>query len=502
MSSLPAAPSPALTGWPQPLPLDELAARFPPPWPDPDVLDRLRRELSLTDGVASGRTPLLCVLDDDPMGSQTLHGVVSYLRWDGPVLRRAAQASDRLILVVTGGRSRPARGAALVTARAAQAVLAGAAEAGRAVEFVMRGDSTLRGHFAAESDALARVLARAGRPPHGLLLVPFFAEGGRVTALDVQWVVEGTMAVPVHLTAYARDAAFPFTAATLPAWVAEHWGRRLGGRPVITLDLADLRQRGPDWVADRLVAAPRRAIVIANALSYADLAVVVAGEREAARRGVAYLVRGAASFVKLRGGVPDRPLLGRADLVDRASPRGLVLVGSHVPRTTEQLERLLAHSWARGICLDVSSVAASVPVVTTAPETLRQALAAVRAAWAAGCLPVVYTSRAEIQGADPAEDARIKRAIGGLLVALARAALRSAGGVDYLLIKGGTTAYEVATRACGAASVDVLGQVAPGVPAWRVRAPARFAGLLLIAFPGNVGGPDTLVEVLERVRSP
>lgn len=433
------------------------------------------------------------------MGSQTLHSVVSYLRWDEPVLRRATRSHDRLFLVVTAGRSRTARGAAAATARSAEAVLAGAAEAGRAVDFVMRGDSTLRGHFAAESEALARVLARAGHRPHGLLLVPFFAEGGRVTALDVQWVVEGSTAVPVHLTAYARDATFPFTAPTLPAWVVEHWGRRLGSRPIITLDLAELRRGGPDWVAERLVAAPTGTIVIANSLTYTDLAVVVAGERQAARRGVTYLVRGAASFIKLRGGLRDRPLFSLADLTSRPRPRGLVLAGSYVPRTTAQLEQLLARPWASGICLDISPLAAA---ATAGPETARQAvqqaLAAVRAAWASSRLPVVYTSRTEVQGATPAEDIRLKRAVGRLLVHLARAALDLAGRLDYLVVKGGTTAFDIATRACGASSVDVLGQVAPGVPAWRLRSPARTPGLPLIAFPGNVGEPHTLAAVLDQ----
>lgn len=486
--------------WPRPLPLAELAARVPPPWPDPDLLDRLRGELGAAASDTPAGPPLLCVLDDDPMGSQTLHSVVAYLRWDEPGLRGAARSHDRLFLVVTSGRSRTARGAAAATARAAEAVLAGAAEAGRAVEFAMRGDSTLRGHFAAESEALARVLARAGRPPHGLLLVPFFAEGGRVTVLDVQWVVEDDTAVPVHLTAYARDASFSFRAATLPAWVVEHWGRRLGSRSILTLDLAELRRGGPDWVADRLVTAPPGAIVIANSLTYADLAVVVAGERQAARRGIAYLVRGAASFIKLRGGLPDRPLLTLADLVSRPRPRGLVLVGSHVPRTTAQLEQLLARSWASGICLEVSPLAAAAAATPVAHQAVQQALAAVRAAWAAGYLPVVYTSRAEVQGATPAEDVRIKRAVGRLLVGLARAALDLAGGLDYLAVKGGTTAYDIATRACGASSVDVLGQVAPGVPVWQLRPPARFPGLPLIAFPGNVGQPGTLAEVLEQAR--
>jgi uncharacterized protein YgbK (DUF1537 family) len=47
----------------------------------------------------------------------------------------------------------------------------------------------------------------------------------------------------------------------------------------------------------------------------------------------------------------------------------------------------------------------------------------------------------------------------------------------------------------------VLGQVRPGIPVWRLGSEARFPGLGYVVFPGNVGRPETLSEVVALLRS-
>lgn len=45
----------------------------------------------------------------------------------------------------------------------------------------------------------------------------------------------------------------------------------------------------------------------------------------------------------------------------------------------------------------------------------------------------------------------------------------------------------------------ILGQAALGVPIWRCEEEtSRHAGVPYIVFPGNVGGDDTLAELVER----
>ena len=66
-------------------------------------------------------------------------------------------------------------------------------------------------------------------------------------------------------------------------------------------------------------------------------------------------------------------------------------------------------------------------------------------------------------------------------------------------MKGGTTASNVATRSFGVARAVGRGQVAPGVPVWDLGPESRFPGLKLVVFPGNVGDPDALVEVVVKL---
>jgi uncharacterized protein YgbK (DUF1537 family) len=71
--------------------------------------------------------------------------------------------------------------------------------------------------------------------------------------------------------------------------------------------------------------------------------------------------------------------------------------------------------------------------------------------------------------------------------------------VDVVVAKGGITAADVARTGLGARSAVVLGQVAPGISAWRLTA-ADGRELLYVVVPGNVGGADALVDVLAALR--
>ena len=42
----------------------------------------------------------------------------------------------------------------------------------------------------------------------------------------------------------------------------------------------------------------------------------------------------------------------------------------------------------------------------------------------------------------------------------------------------------------------VLGQVLPGVAVWRLGDESRYPGLPLIVFPGNVGVPEALTQLV------
>jgi uncharacterized protein YgbK (DUF1537 family) len=69
----------------------------------------------------------------------------------------------------------------------------------------------------------------------------------------------------------------------------------------------------------------------------------------------------------------------------------------------------------------------------------------------------------------------------------------------FVVAKGGTTSIEIARTALGARRAEVLGQVAAGVPVWRLGAEARGAHRPYVVFPGNVGTAETLREVVRTL---
>lgn len=106
---------------------------------------------------------------------------------------------------------------------------------------ISRSDSTLRGHFPHEVDAVAKSMGEEDLP---YLIFPFFPEGGRFTIDDIHYVAEGEDLVPAGDTAYAKDAAFGFTRSNLREWVEEKTKGRIKAEEVISISLADIRQGG------------------------------------------------------------------------------------------------------------------------------------------------------------------------------------------------------------------------------------------------------------------
>ena len=69
----------------------------------------------------------------------------------------------------------------------------------------------------------------------------------------------------------------------------------------------------------------------------------------------------------------------------------------------------------------------------------------------------------------------------------------------FLIAKGGITSSDVGTKGLGVKKALVLGQVAAGVPVWRLGFESKFSGMSYIIFPGNVGKVETLREIVEML---
>lgn len=462
-------------------PKDAILSGLGAEWPQ-DLLPEIRAQ------VAAAERQVV-VLDDDPTGTQTVHGVPVLTHWSVEALRAELATGGPGFYLLTNSRSLPVAEAQALNREIGRNLVQAGREAGRRFTVVSRSDSTLRGHFPAEVEALAEAL---GGGFDAWLLIPFFLEGGRYTIDDVHYVAEGERLIPAGQTEFARDAAFGYRASDLRQWVEEKTAGRVRADEVASISLSELRRGRPAAVAARLQALSRGAIGVVNAASYRDLEVLTLGLLAAEARGRRFLCRTAASFVRVRLGLAPQPLLTPAQLALPDSGGGLIVVGSYVPRTSAQLQPLLARPGVLGIEVSVERLLAG------ATGEVERVAGQATQALARGTDVVVYTSRRYVAGEDAGRSLAIGSRVSACLVAIVRAISTRP---RYILAKGGITSSDLATGGLDVRRALVLGQILPGVPVWRLGSESRWPGLAYIVFPGNVGGPQALAEILDSLRS-
>jgi uncharacterized protein YgbK (DUF1537 family) len=327
------------------------------------------------------------------------------------------------------------------------------------------------------------------------VICPAFFEGGRYTINDVHYIRQGETLMPVAESEFAQDVTFGYTHSNLREWVEEKTGGAVPASQVASLPLEQIRGGGPAWVASELKKLAERQPVIVNATCYADLHTVVLGILQAEAAGKRFIYRTGASFVRARAGIGERPFLTRAELFGDSAPTlapGLVVVGSHVRRSREQLEHLLALPRTAGIEIDVAKILQSESLRLRLIET---ALKRMKEALDSQITPVVYTSaRVEVDN----DQLLVSRTVSSALVDIVSGIDRSPG---FIIGKGGITSSDIGTKALQARRAIVLGQIRPGIPAWRLGPESRFPGLPYIVFPGNVGAPETLSEIVNMLRT-
>jgi uncharacterized protein YgbK (DUF1537 family) len=462
--------------------LSATLAELPPEWPD-DPLPAIRAAVR-----AAGE--MLVVLDDDPTGTQSVHGIRVLTEWSVEALRAELTSDDPAVYVLTNTRSVPLAQAQAINAEIGRNLDAAARLAGRRPVVISRSDSTLRGHFPGEVDALAAAL---GGGFDATLLIPAFIAGGRYTIDDIHYVADGDRLIPAGETDFARDATFGYRASNLREWVEERTGGRVPAASVATISIDTLRRSGPDGVAAQLTELRSGGVCAINAAGERDLAVAALGILEAEARGKRFLYRTAASIVPLRAGLRPRPLLARPDLDLPEAGGGLIVVGSYVSKTSGQVAALLELPGVASIEVDVGALLADASWETEIARVAQAADQRLRDAQDVA----IFTSRRLVIGADAEGSLAIGRRVSDGLVAIVRAI---ATRPRYLLAKGGITSSDTATHGLHVRRALVLGQILPGVPVWRLGPESRYPALVYIVFPGNVGGPGALAEVVAALR--
>jgi uncharacterized protein YgbK (DUF1537 family) len=437
--------------------------------------------------ISSGRK--IVVLDDDPTGTQTVHDLPVLTEWSVASLKRELLGGGRTFFILTNSRSLSATDARALANELGTNLKQACDDTQVEIDVISRSDSTLRGHFPDEVDALAAALGIAGRP---YLIIPCFFEGGRYTLEDIHYVAEGNWLVPAAQTAYARDGAFGYQSSDLRRWIEEKTGGRIAGRQIVSISLENVRQDGPQSVQKVLCGLPRGSACVVNALGYRDLEVFTTGLLAAEREGYRFLFRSAASFVRIRAGLQTQGLLDVGQMGACGIRGGLFVVGSYVPKTSAQVAVLM-----QGTNLAVLELL--VPRLLderSRIEEIGRVSGQMNLLIESGQDVLVYTSRELIQGADPESSLRIGRRVAESLIAIVKSLRQQP---RFLVAKGGITASDIAVKGLAVQRAMVLGQILPGVPVWKLGPESRYPDMAYIVFPGNVGNDEALLMIQQRL---
>ena len=433
--------------------------------------------------------PKIIVLDDDPTGSQTVHGCLLLMHWDVETLRLGLLDNSPIFFVLTNTRALTPEQAARVTKEVCHNLKI-ALEAEEIKDFlvVSRSDSTLRGHYPVETDVIAQEVG----PFDAHFLVPAFFEGGRITRDSVHYLIIEGVPTPVHETEFARDSVFGYYHSYLPDYVEEKTKGRILSNSVQRFLLEDIRHSS----LERLRNLKDNQCCVVDAETQADLDKFAAEILSVAAEGKHFLFRSAASLLTSLASLGPQPVaaVDMAQYVRQGKP-GAVIVGSHVKKTTQQLERLLQAPGIVGVEVNVAHLLDESEAQRAA--LLTSSLERVQEVHAEGKTPVVYTSRQELVFKDVQTRLEFGVAVSSLLMDIVRGLPSDIG---FLISKGGITSNDVLSTGLALRSARLLGQILPGCS--MVRTPddhPQFSNLPVVLFPGNVGDADALVTTYQRL---
>jgi len=406
----------------------------------------------------------MVVLDDDPTGIQTVHGCLLITQWDEQSMRQGFDDTVPFFYILTNTRAMTREDAADVTKEAMEMVIQVNEDYGYQLIIVSRSDSCLRGHFPLETDVIRECLVR-----HGYAVAkktpfcPAFIEAGRVTIDGVHYMKDGERLIPVSETEFARDNVFAYHTSVLRDYIQEKGADPDDYDIVNAQSYEELHQW---WESSEYSD-------YSDYSEHSDYSAIV--------------IRSSSSLPKAIAGIPDIPLLDRSILStpnSQLSP--LFIVGSHVKKTTRQLESLLSAEGTCGVELDVQRILDDAEVLMQETQQVIGQIVDEH------LTPVVYTSRQEIRLNDADQRQRLGQQVSDFLVDIVRQLTFTP---SYLVAKGGITSHDILTHGLNIRSARVLGQIVNSVPCIMTR------DFPYIIFPGNVGNEESLKEVYLKLKA-
>jgi Uncharacterized protein conserved in bacteria len=466
--------------------LNEVKSRFSLQKPDEGLLDQLLRYEQ------SKNHKKFVVLDDDPTGIQTVHNISVYTDWSVESIKQGFQENNSMFFLLTNSRAMTDGQTTKIHLELTNNVINAALETGKEFMMISRSDSTLRGHYPLETELVKQVVESKSRIViDGEILFPFFQEGGRYTIDDIHYVEEGGVLTPAGETEFAKDKTFGYHSSNLCDYIEEKTGGDYMAEDTISISIESLRRMELDRITTQLCSAGDFTKIIVNAIDYIDVKVFCIALFRAMASGRNFMFRCAASFVKVLGGISDRPLLSKAEMIRTDhNTGGMVVIGSYTQKTTRQLEQLKDIKNLEFIKFDASS--SKNALEKEIEKVVKQSEAYILQ----GKTAVIYTDRVVQTMKGETKEGMLLRSV-KISEAVCQVVARLTVTPSFVLAKGGNTSSDIGVKALKVKRARGLGQISPGIPVWETDPGSKFPDIPYIIFPGNVGNDRTLKEVLE-----
>lgn len=440
---------------------------------------------------------MVVVLDDDPTGIQTVHDVPVYTDWSPETIMQAFIENEAMFFVLTNSRSFSRERTIAVHTEITENILEAAKKTGKSPLIISRCDSTLRGHYPAETETIAKTIRkRTEENVDGEVIIPFFPEGGRYTAEGIHYVLNHGELIPAAETEFAKDMTFGYGHSHLAEWIEEKTEGKYRAENVCAITLSELRSADVEGIEEKLMEVNDFGKVIVDALDYKDLDVFILALVRVLARGKNFIFRTAAAFVKAIGGIEDVPLLTRKQIIGNSDTKaGLLVAGSHVERTTLQLSRLIERGEVQVIIFDQHKVLYPAELKREVKRVQGECEESLRK----GSCTLVMTRREKLVLCNGDKEAELK-----IANEISDAVTKIVSGLQvrpsFILAKGGITSSDIGVKGLGVKKAVVQGQIKPGIPVWKTGKESKFPGISYIIFPGNVGTEEDLKDIVDMLK--
>ena len=437
----------------------------------------------------------IVVLDDDPTGVQTVHDVSVYTCWDKESITAGFLEKNPLFYILTNSRSLSAHDTEILHRAITETIITVSQELNRDFLLISRSDSTLRGHYPLETEIMREIFeSKLQHKIDGEILCFFFKEGGRFTIDNTHYVQYGDNLLPAGQTEFAQDKTFGYNSSDLPHYIEEKTKGQCKASDVVSICLEDLRTLQFEKIENQLMSARDFKRIVVNAVDTFDVKVFCIAVYRAIAKGKKFIFRSAAALVKEMGGITERPLLTPKELhIQDNNYAGLIIVGSHTQKTTEQLYTLLDTGKVTGIPFDSDLILKKELLQKEIERVTNETEKSINS----GITAVVFTKRKLLSLTNDTKEVALQRSV-EISYALQSIVSHLSVKPAFIIAKGGITSSDIGTKALGVRKATVMGQICPGVPVWQLGPESIFPDIPYVIFPGNVGGINTLNEAYEK----